>query len=183
MTKLSDSLKKMLTGLAHQDAGEFMTMHDKMRVLGQGSETRNKPSTPLSSVSNMLATQRIALISDARGLDAPLSYAIDACQRQEATIDLLIHGTTDVENLSNIEKRIKEAGIICHRIQLGTRPVDGVIEYISNHPGLIFMVSMPDDGVAKLLMEEVIPKQGAGINVPLVLIDDPASEYPTERCA
>ena len=36
MKRLSDGLKKMLAGLAHQDAGEFLSMSEKMNVLGYG---------------------------------------------------------------------------------------------------------------------------------------------------
>jgi hypothetical protein len=183
MKKLSDNLKQMLNGLAHQCDGEFLPMHDKMSALGFQSDTTKSSSISSKRAKQMAVIQRIALITDGRGLGAPLNYVIDASQHQEAKIDLLIHGTTDADNISALEQSIEEAGLVSNRIQIGTQPVDGVMEYISNHPGLVFMVAMPDNCVAKKLMEDVIPKQGASIPVPLVLIDDPAAGYPAERCA
>lgn len=183
MKKLSDNLKQMLNGLAHQCDGEFLPMQDKMRALGVNSGANKISSVPTKVVKQMALTQRIALITDGRGLGAPLNYVIDACRNQEAKIDLLTHGTTDAENITALESSIKEAGLVCNRIQLGTKAVDNVLEYINNHPGLVFMVAMPDDVVAKKIMEDVIPKQGASIPVPLVLIDDSGAGYPTERCA
>jgi hypothetical protein len=183
MKKLSDNLKQMLTGLAHQDAGEFLPMQEKMKVLGHGSETRKQSATPPARVRKMPATRRIALISNGRGLGAPLTYVMDACQRQDAEVDLLIHGTTDAENISALERRIKEAGLVHHRIQLGTKPVDGVIDYVRNHPALTFMVAMPDDDIAKTLIEEVIPGKRGCMPVPLVLIEEQSPGYHVEQRA
>ena len=183
MKKLSDNLKQMLNGLAHQNYGDFLPMQDKMSALGVKSGPKNISSVPSKVVKQMAVNQRIAFITDGRGLGAPLNYVIDACRNQEAKIDLLTHGTTDVDNITALESSVKEAGFLSNRIQLGTKAVDNVLEYISNHPGLVFMVAMPDDVVAKEIMEDVIPKQGASIPVPLVLIDDSGAGYPTERCA
>lgn len=183
MKKLSDNLKQVLNGLAHQNDGDFLPMQEKMSALGFKPDINKSSSTSSKVVKQMAVAQRIALITDGRGLGAPLNYVIDACHNQKAKIDLLVHGTTDADNISALERSIEEAGLISNNIQLGTQPIDGVMEYISNHPGLLFMVAMPDNCVAKKLMEDVIPKQGASIPVPLVLIDDPAAGFPTERCA
>ena len=67
---------------------------------------------------------RIALISDGRGVGAPLDYAIDACSRQGAKIDLLLHGAIDAAKISSLENQIRAAGLDYHRIQLGMTPVD-----------------------------------------------------------
>jgi hypothetical protein len=183
MKKLSDNLKQMLAGLAYQDAGEFLTQREKMKALGYATERQERPSASLEGVRKIPATRRIALISNGRGLGAPLTYVLDACQRQDAEVDLLIHGTTDAENISALERRIKEAGLMCHRIQLGTQPLDGVLSYVRNHPALTFMVAMPDDDVAKSLLEEVIPGKGGRMPVPLVLIEEQSPSYRVEQRA
>ena len=183
MTKLSDDLKRILSGLASQDAGEFLSMHDKMKVLGIKSETRLKPSSPPRNLAKKPATYRIAFISDGRGVNAPLDYAIDACLRQGAKLDLQIHATTDTASISALENQVRAAGLDYHRIQLGMEPVDDIIDYISNHPSLIFLVALPDDDAAKVLFEDVIPKRGGRIRVPLVLIEDGSSTRPVEQSA
>lgn len=170
MKKLSNDLKKILTGLAYQDAGEFLSMHEKMKVLGYGPETRKEPLAAPRKVVRP-ATKRIALISDGRGLGAPLDYAIDACLRQDARIDLLVHGAMDTEGISALEKQVQKAGLDCQRIKLGVNAVEDIVDYICNHPSLIFLVAMPDDAAARVLIEEVIPQRGGRIPVPLVLIE------------
>ena len=172
MKGLSDALKKMLTGLAHQDAGEFLSAHEKMEILGYGPETREKPSEVSRKMVKRPVTKRIALITDGRGLGAPLDYAIDACLRQDAQIDLLVHGAVDTKSISLLEKQVKQAGLDCQHIRLGVNVIDDIVEYIYSQPSLIFLVAMPDDTAARTLIEEVIPRHGGRVPVPLVLIEE-----------
>ncbi|PLY13411.1 MAG: hypothetical protein C0631_14065 [Sedimenticola sp.] len=171
MKKLSNSLKKMLSGLAYQDAGEYLSINEKMRVLGYGSQNVKKTSNAPRHPGNPIS-KRIALISDGRGLGAPLSYAIEAAQRQNACIDLLIHGISDAAKITPLEIRIQQAGLQCLRIQLGDSAAEAITDYICNHPSLMFLVAMPDDTAAKVLIEDIIPTRGSRIPVPLVLIED-----------
>lgn len=175
MKKLSNDLKKVLSGLAYQDAGEYLSMHEKMKVLGYGLETREKTLAAPRKVSTRPATKRIALICDGSGVGALLEYAIDACLRQDARIDLLIHGTIDTESIALLEKQVQQAGLECQKIQLGVNEVEDIVAYICDHPSLIFLVAMPDDAAAKVLIKEVIPKRGGRIPVPLVLVESHAS--------
>ncbi|MGD8912826.1 MAG: hypothetical protein PVJ68_08810, partial [Candidatus Thiodiazotropha sp.] len=81
MFKLNDDLKRILSSLAYQDAGEFLTTRDKMKVLGITPEENAAISpSPLKMVKKPI-THRIALISDGRGQGAPLDYAIETCTR------------------------------------------------------------------------------------------------------
>ncbi|MCU7931033.1 MAG: hypothetical protein KZQ90_09545 [Candidatus Thiodiazotropha sp. (ex Codakia rugifera)] len=175
MKKLSNDLKRILTGLAYQDAGDFLSIHEKMKVVGPVLEARQIPSVPPRKVVKKPLTQRIALISNGRGLGAPLDYAIDACSRHGGKIDLLIHDAAGAGNITALVDRIQEAGLDYRRIQLSINTADDIIDYISNHTSLIFLVAMPDDPPVKVLIEEVIPKRGRRIPVPLVLIEDQPS--------
>ncbi|MBL3528132.1 MAG: hypothetical protein JMN27_11720 [gamma proteobacterium endosymbiont of Lamellibrachia anaximandri] len=183
MKILSDDLKKILSGLANQDAGEFLSMREKMKVLGYGPETREKPQVAKRKAVKGPVIKRIALISDGRGLGTPLDYAIEACQGQNAQIDLLVHGAVDTMNISALESRIQQAGLGCQRIQLGANAVANLTDYICNHPSLIFLVSMPDDSAIKVLMEEIIPNRGSRLPVPLVLIEDRSKARPSKQSA
>mgnify|MGYP001826324464 CR=1 FL=1 len=172
MRRLNEALKKMLAGLAHQDAGEFLSAHEKMEILGYATETRKRPpGAPRKAVARPVG-KRIALLSDGRGLGAPLEYAIDACLRQHAQIDLLLHGAIDTKSVSRLDKQIKQAGLECQHIRLGVNVVEGIVDYIHGQTSLIFLVALPDDKAARVLIEEVIPRQGGRIPVPLVLIQE-----------
>lgn len=174
MRKLSNSLKRILTGLAYQDAGEFLSMKDKINLLGDTETQAAKTKTWQKSANrnNTSKTRRIALITDGRGIGAALDYAIDVGQRQGAQIDLLIHGAVDIERISSMEKQIRAADVICNRIQLYTQAIEDLFNYITEHSCLMFLVASPDDSAARLLVEDVIPRRRSRITVPLVLIDD-----------
>ncbi len=181
MTKLSEDLKKMLTGLAYQDAGDFLSIREKMNVLDNASENQGKPNTPAhtletriggSSVATRAATKRIAFISNGSGFGAPLDYAIDACLRQNAQMDLLIHGPAGSEYSSALENKIKNSGVRYQRIQLHVTAVSSIVDYIVKHPSLLYLIAMPDDDVAKTLIEEVLPGRRRRIQIPVVLIED-----------
>ena len=184
MAKLSEDLKRMLTGLAYQDAGDFLSRSEKMKVLGSGSETQVKPMTTPRNFETRPVTKRIAFISDGRGLDAPLDYAIDACLRQNAQIDLLIHGPVDMDNTSALEKKIKNSGVSYQRIQLEVTAVSSITDYIAKHPSLIYLIAMPDDDVARVLIEKVLPSRRRRIQIPVVLIEDQTvSRLPKQSAA
>ena len=184
MAKLSKDLKRMLTGLAYQDAGDFLSRSEKMKVLGNGSENRVKPMTTPRKLETRSVTKRIAFISDGRGLDAPLDYAIDACLRQNAQIDLLIHDAADMENTSALEKKIKNSGVSYQQIQLEVTAVSSITDYMAKHPSLIYLIAMPDDDVARVLIEEVLPGRRRRTQIPVVLIEDQiASILPKQSAA
>lgn len=175
MKKLSDDIKRILSGLAYQDAAEFLPTRDKMKLLGHRTETRQKPSASRRGASEKPASQRIGLISDGQGLAAPLDYVIDACARHSARLDLLIHGNVDTAKLSALGNRLREAGVDYHPIRLGTNLAQDIVGYVCGHPSLIFLIASPDDTAAKVLVEKVIPRRGGLVPVPLVLIEDRSS--------
>jgi hypothetical protein len=184
MKGLRDDLKRMLAGLAYQNAGEFLPIRDKIKVLGYGPEPRDRAVTSPKRVLNRpSAIKRIAFISNGRGLGAPLDYAIDACLRQNAQIDLLFHGAIDTESISVLERRVQQAGLDHQSIKLGNKAVDSILNYIDNRTSLLFLVAMPGDKVAKTLIEEVIPKRRERIHVPLVLIEEHKSNETHKRSA
>ncbi len=183
MVTLNDDLKRILSGLGQQDAGEYLPLHDKLNVLGFGTETSRQSSPPPRKIARKPATYRIGLISDGRGVGAPLDYAIEACARQGAKIDLLLHGAIEPACISALETQIRLADLEFNRIQLGLQPVDDIVNYICNHPSLTFLVAMPDDPAIKELVEELTSKRRGRIPVPLALIENQPSARPAKQSA
>jgi hypothetical protein len=181
MSKLSDDLKRILNGLALQDAGEFLSLPSKMKALGIDQE----PYSPQNSVHSVARRkiQRIALITDGRDHGAALEYAIDSCSRHGGKIDLLIHGTVETAHTDKLEAQLDSAGLEYQYIQLGTAPIDTILSYVSTQPALIFLVATPDDAVAKLLAEQVIPKNERRFHLPLVLIGNRTSDHACKQSA
>lgn len=188
MAILSEDLKRMLIGLAYQDAGDFLSIREKMKVLGKDSENLEKTNTqsPLFEpriVESRAATKRIAFISNGRISGAPLDYAIDACLRQNARIDLLIHGAVDSECTPALEKRIKNSGLVYQRIKLEVNAVDSIVDYINKHPSLIYLIARSDDDVARVVIEEVLPRRRTHVQIPFVLIEDHLAASLAEQSA
>lgn len=173
MKKLSDDIKRALNALAYQDATEFLSTREKLDVLGYGNKKTRHPLIPRRNTPKIETPKRIGLVVDTRSNSAPLDYAIDACKRQgeNSHLDILMHGSVDTETTTNLEERIKQAGLYYQIIKLGEKTIEELINYIKSHPSLIFLISMPDDEVARVLIEEVMPKSGEHIQVPVVLIE------------
>ena len=182
MKKLSNALKTILTGLAQQDAGEFLPLKEKMKILGYPDAPEVSPPAPTRMGTSRGATKRIALVSDGRGTGAPLDYAIDACRRQHGRLDLLVHGA-DAERIASLEARVRQSGIDCLTIRLGPNSAEGIAEYICNHPSLLFLVAMPDDVEIGAPVEELFPQRGGRFPVPVVLIEDRPALKPIEQPA
>jgi len=186
MAKLSEDLKRMLTGLAYQNAGDFLSRTEKMKVLDGGlkkSQVDTQVNTQVKStvtlqkvktcnVETMAAVKHIALINNGEGINASLDYAIESSLRQNAQIDLLIHGATDLDKVAALEKKIQDAGVYSQKIQIEGNKVDSIIDYVAKQPSLIFIIATPDDAVAKALIEEVSAKRSNRVHVPFVLIKD-----------
>jgi hypothetical protein len=172
MKKLSNDLKRILSGLACQNAGEFQTMDEKMAVLGYGQSVQRASSASSRPLPLQPPARRIALISDGRGQGAPLDFAIDAAHRQQAVVDLLVHGVQDQKSIVALDQRLRDAGVNGRWVALGVQAVEGIVAYIDSHSSLIYLVAMPDDAPVKQLVEQVLPRCGGCLSIPLVLVED-----------
>ncbi|MET0069683.1 MAG: hypothetical protein ABW096_06550 [Candidatus Thiodiazotropha sp.] len=172
MFKLNDDLKRILSGLAYQDTGEYMTTRSKMELLGIGPEQPDAATPPPLKMVKKPVARRIAFISDGRGHGAPLDYAIETCSRMEAKIDLLIHDSADEADIALLEEQITSADLHCQTVLLGANPVEEIINYIQHQPSIASIVAMPDDDTARTIMDEIVSGRGGSMPVPLVLIED-----------
>jgi hypothetical protein len=184
MKRLSKELKRMLTGLAYQDAGDYLSTPNKSRLLGYADEKPASASIQRPAEAARPALRRIALVSDGRGEGAPLDYAIEAALRQQAQIDLLLHDCVDERRISTFERRLQQVDVPYRCVRLAEPIVDDLVNYIALQTSLIFLVAMPDDESARTLVEEVIPKRAKCISVPLVLIEaHPSPRSPKQSAA
>ncbi len=183
MTKLREDIKRMLSALAYQDADEYLSSLEKMKILDDGQVIDTRRSSPARKIAKMTIRPRIALIIDGQDSGVPLAYTIDACQRQDAQVDLLLHGAIDTKSITKIENRIVQAGLDYQCIQVGVKAIDDIIDYIFSESTLIYLVATSDDVVVRELIEEVLPKRGLRIPVPLVLMNGDKSSNTKKRSA
>ena len=182
MPKLNEHMKRILSDLAMRDVDQALPKECN-RGPGIEPEIGVKLSSPSLEPVRKPSSHRIALLSDGRGTGAPIDYVIEACVQQDAMIDLLIHDKVDMAGISVLENQIRAAGIDFRHVQLGTNPIDDIIGYVSDHTSLIYLVAIPDDDIAKTLMQEMKPKHGSRIPVPLVLIEDKSTTRHHKRSA
>ena len=66
----------------------------------------------------------------------------------------------------------RRLGIDPQVIELAGDDVELLVEYICNHPSLVYLVGISDDDLVRALAERVVPARGGRMHVPLVMIED-----------
>jgi hypothetical protein len=170
MQRLSDSLKKMLAGLAFQDAGDYLSLREKTKALG--IEAKVSANTSAETISATPSTRRhIALISDGQNAEATLNYAIDTSKRQQAAVDLLIPGGSDKTAITSLEEKLRKNSIAYRCIPLAGQEVDSVMKHIDQQTNLLYLIAMSGDPLAQQLLEAMSTRPGKRMQVPIVLIE------------
>ncbi|MBA1333279.1 hypothetical protein QQ73_20265, partial [Candidatus Endoriftia persephone str. Guaymas] len=106
MKRLNTELKRILSALALQHAGDYLPMREKLSALGGSDASPRQAERPVV-VTSSAQPKRVALISDGRGAGAPLDYAIDTCLQQGAQIDLLLHGEIEQSRINELEEQLR----------------------------------------------------------------------------
>ena len=75
------------------------------------------------------------------------------------------------------------AGISCRCNQPGPVTAGNITGFIRSYTSLLFLVALPDDAAARVLMEEGNPGPGSRIPVPLVLMEDRSKNRPRAQSA
>lgn len=176
MKKLTDDLKHLLAGLASQEAGEFLPIEQKMRVIRIGSAS-GEPAAAVTRIQNPLpAPRRIAVIVSQCGADEALTCVLEACRRLDAQLDLLYHGPSDTTRVAKLEAWLHRAGVGYRSIDLSDPVATGIEDYVYNHLSLIYLVAAADDPLVKRLVEETPPACRKRLPLPLVLIEGKPAE-------
>ena len=172
MSKIKAELKRVLAALAYQDAADYLSESEKHRVLGIGGTDAASSSedAPRQRAATLRRKRRIALITDGRGAGAPMAYAADACARQDAGLDIVLHGSGLSRTV--LLRAARRRGIDAQVIELAGEDVEMLVDYICNHPSLVYLVGVSDDELVRLLVERVVPARGGRMHVPLVMIED-----------
>ena len=184
MKKLSDALKRMLTGLAYQDAGEFLTTHQKWQTLNSGRRAEKPSPSVQPAVARRPSARRVALISDGRNADGAFDFALQACHRQGAQLELFLHGPVRATDIAALVRRVQREGLVCRRIVLSGNPANAILAHMEKQLSLLYLVASPDDAAARELVEKLALARGKRhLAVPLVLIEDRPKERLAAACA
>jgi hypothetical protein len=168
MKRLSENIKQMMNTLALQDAADFLP-GGRTRLMQQAGG-HLPASSDLPRECTPAPVRRVALLSDGININEVLLYALEACQRQQATLDLVLYGKAK-EQVPLFRGQLQARGIAHELILLGTESVDALSEYLSLRRTLIYLIAPADDPLALELTEQVLPSRGGRLHLPVVLVD------------
>lgn len=173
MRKLANDLKKMLDGLAYQDAGEHLSFQQKLRVLDIDTTQPNSTISPSS-------TKRIALITDQHDTPAIIDTVIQECTRFDAHLDILHLGPLSPVNAECMETCLQQSDTSYQFIELNTDATAELSQYIKQHPSLAFLISRQGAHQIEILLEKAESLYGTHLPVPRVFIQLEQPPMPDE---
>lgn len=168
MKRLSENLKQMLNALAIQDAVDPLPTNSKTAMPGGGGDTPDF----VTAGPELLPAQprRVAMLSDGKDIDGVLEYALEACRRQQASLDLVLHGIGK-QVADKLRERIMGQGILHEMILLGDESVTSLVEYLNLRRSLFYVIAPADDHLVLELTEKVLPGHSGWMYLPIVLVD------------
>jgi hypothetical protein len=176
MKKLTDDLKRMLDGLACQDAGDYLSLDEKLRQIDRSSQV-DAATTADAAGPRAYATHRlIAVVINKGSTQAAFEHALQACQRLGAHLDLLLGGPASRERVAQLEAAMQRAGVTFRSINLSGSVAKAIADYAGQHYSLLYIVAALDDPDLAEMIEETLPARRKHLPVPLVLVGNKPSQ-------
>lgn len=176
MKRLSRNLKRILSALAYEDAGEFMPLKRKKAFLGSGSghvPTHTPVYSSIKAVQTHEGKPQTAVIFDGHASDQVMSYLLKTPYIFNTEIIILAHGKDEqLENkATELSQKLIEAGRSNTVSYLLEDMADAFQEFCNDNPDLQFLVAPKDDMLAKEIIEN--PEfHSHSHEIPLILIQD-----------
>ena len=167
--KLKQDIKRMLDALAYQHESDFLSHTAKLKSLGVADLNSYGGDSLLEKLPR--SSGRVALLTD--GTDHSLDYALEVCSRQQADLDLVLHGQalTDHQSVHSLQSSVTNAGIEHQSIVLNGGTLSELTDYLSSHANLIYLVASIGNPLANALSESM-SAAGKRLNIPLVLFEE-----------
>ena len=179
MKKLTEDLKRMLDGLAFQDAGDYLSMNEKLQHIGlPGQADTPKAANSVAPDTPATATpaRRVAVVINKGATDMAFSHALQACQRLGAHLDLLLCGPASRERVLKLEAAARRAGVAFQSVRLSGPIAMGIAGYTEQHYSLLYLVAALDDPDIAGMVEDAQPARRRYLPVPLVLVGNKPSQ-------
>ena len=179
MTRLTETLKKMLNALAVADAGEYLTSTQKNEYLFKARgitppfPTAPAPvDSPAAAADSARARRRIALFMGMELRADMIDYVIQTCTRlnHDLTVLTFESGQEVRGMLDPFREALKAEGIDLQVSYLTGDPIRGLGRYLRNHPEIAFL-ACKDTGYLGRSILKGTQRQNA-LPVPVVLLGD-----------
>jgi hypothetical protein len=142
MSVLTIAVKQMLDGLAHQDAGEFLTPSQKMAEFARGAKiTPTQQVVEAEPVPVVESRRRIALFIGSDLSADVMEYITQTCTRMQHDLTVLSFESEHVaqELLAPYREALDAAGIDIRLVTLGGNTISQLARYLANHPEISFL--------------------------------------------
>lgn len=141
MSTLTEDIKRMLSALAFADAGEYLTLPQKDRVLKQGGGAVRAPTVTADTAKPAPARQQVALYMGSELPGDMMNYVIQTCSRLRHGLTVLTFqpGSTARRLLDPYADALESAGITMQVVTLSGDPVEELARYLRRHPEVAFL--------------------------------------------
>ena len=145
MVKLTAVIKRMLNALASADAGEYLSLHQKIDYLNQKSGTGNALQADTLVPVPTQATRERQQVALYMGSELPaemMHYVVQTCGRLKHGLTVLTFQSDSTARalLSPYADELADAKIAMTIVPLTGEPVSGLARYLRRHPEVAFLV-------------------------------------------
>ena len=174
MKPLTDALKKMLNGLAHADAGEYLTSRQKaayFKNLDVNIVKATDPAPVLSEAAVPARTRRrVAMYMGSELPAVMMNYVIETCSSLEHDLSVLTFETSAVssELLAPYADTLSEKGIDMKVARLSGESIPGLASYLRSHPEIAFMTCKETGYLGRSYMNDT--RAMNALPVPVVVV-------------
>ena len=171
MSVLTEALKQMLDGLAHQDAGELLTPSQKTAEFARGSKIKPTQVVVETEPAPVVESRRRIALFAGSGLSPDvMEYITQTCTRMQHDLTVLSFESEHVaqELLAPYREALDAAGIDTRLITLGGNTISQLARYLENHPEISFLACKDSGYLGSSYMTGHQKKNG--IPVPVVII-------------
>lgn len=189
MKKLTRDLKRMLSGLALQDAGEYLPMSDKLSLLGIGKvNTKESRDAKMGAAhrTRKATGKRLVLLCGDRMPESVIDYVVNASQLHSTGVDVLTFDKADSDEdiAGDVKRRLRQSGcdVSIIKLQQSELPARAIRDYILCHPSSSYLIAPANDTVAnEIVGERTLHYRGCPI--PIVLVQEPSVVSPNIHSA
>ena len=181
MTPLTNALKKMLNGLAHADAGEYLTPRQKTAYLQNTAVNvvnSDEPPPVLSEKAVKKTRRRVAMYMGSTLPAKMMDYVIETCSSLEHDLTVLTFETGPVSSalLEPYMKQLEERGIELETVKLSGEPITGLARYLRNHSEIAFMTCKDTGYLGRSYINGTQARNALPVPVVVVVVDPKAAE-------
>ena len=180
MTPLTNALKKILNGLAHADAGEYLTPRQKAAYL-QSTDVNivnsDEPPPILSEKAVKSTRRRVAMYMGSTLPAKMMDYVIETCSSLDHDLTVLTFETNPVSSalLEPYMKQLEERGIALETVKLSGEPISGLARYLRSHSEIAFMACKDTGYLGRSYINGTQAKNTLPVPVVVVVVDPKAA--------